>query len=118
MTATPKITVTPGAIKACKLTDLGFAGALGEILSSTSNNLTCGVYEQKAFDKPLNFTYKYDEVKLVLDGELHVKDLGTGETVIAKQGDVLNISKGGEFDFSSPSFARTFFVGARGAGEL
>ncbi|PWN50098.1 hypothetical protein IE53DRAFT_387634 [Violaceomyces palustris] len=118
MSATPKISVVPSAYENCKLTDLGFGGALGDIVSSYGNSLTCGVYEQKKFDKVLNFTYKYDELKLVLEGELHVKDVGTGETVIAKKGDVLNIAKGAELDFSSPDYAKVYFVGLRGAGEL
>lgn len=38
--------------------------------------------------KPLSYTYTYDEMKIIVEGEMHISD-ETGNTVKAVQGDVL-----------------------------
>lgn len=35
-----------------------------------------------------------DEIKIVLEGELHVSEEASGTSIVAKVGDVLNISNG------------------------
>lgn len=49
-----------------------------------------------------------DEMKIVLEGELHIKEPSTGKTIVAKVGDVLNISNGAELEFNSPNKAKIF----------
>lgn len=44
----------------------------------------------------------------MLEGELHIKDTKTGEKMIAKQGQVLNIANGAALEFNSPTKARVF----------
>lgn len=52
-----------------------------------------------------------DELKIVLEGELHVTEPASGTTIVAKAGDLLNISNGASLEFNSPSMARIFVGG-------
>lgn len=54
------------------------------------------------------WTLNYDEVDLVLEGELHVRH--EGETMIAKAGDVMFIPKGSAIEFGTPSTVRFLYV--------
>ena len=54
------------------------------------------------------WTLDYDEIDLVLEGELHIRC--DGQTHIAKSGDVLYIPKGSAIEFGTPSSVRFFYV--------
>ncbi|GAA0346170.1 ethanolamine utilization acetate kinase EutQ [Morganella psychrotolerans] len=54
------------------------------------------------------WTLNYDEVDLVLEGELHVRH--EGETMIAKAGDVMFIPKGSAIEFGTTSTVRFLYV--------
>ncbi|WP_434778426.1 ethanolamine utilization acetate kinase EutQ [Neisseria sp. Ec49-e6-T10] len=54
------------------------------------------------------WTLNYDEVDIVLEGELHI--VCGGETSIAKAGDVIFIPKNSSIQFGTPSSVRFFFV--------
>lgn len=54
------------------------------------------------------WTLNYDEVDMVLEGELHVRH--AGETMIAKAGDVMFIPKGSSIEFGTPSTVRFLYV--------
>ncbi|WP_265566918.1 ethanolamine utilization acetate kinase EutQ [Serratia grimesii] len=54
------------------------------------------------------WTLNYDEVDLVLEGELHVRH--QGENMIAKAGDVMFIPKGSAIEFGTPSTVRFLYV--------
>ncbi len=54
------------------------------------------------------WTLNYDEINVVLEGELHIRC--GGETSIAKAGDVLFIPKGSSIEFGTPSSVRFVFV--------
>ena len=54
------------------------------------------------------WTLNYDEINVVLEGELHIKS--GGETSIAKAGDVLFIPKGSSIEFGTPTFVRFVFI--------
>ncbi|RUT66714.1 ethanolamine utilization protein EutQ [Morganella morganii] len=54
------------------------------------------------------WTLNYDEVDLILEGELHVRH--EGETMIAKAGDVMFIPKGSVIEFGTPSTVRFLYV--------
>ncbi|MDG1644700.1 ethanolamine utilization acetate kinase EutQ [Klebsiella huaxiensis] len=54
------------------------------------------------------WTLNYDEVDIVLEGELHVRH--EGETMIAKAGDVMFIPKGSSIEFGTPSSVRFLYV--------
>jgi ethanolamine utilization protein EutQ len=50
----------------------------------------------------------YDEIDLVLEGELHIHC--NGQTFVAKPGDVLYIPKGSAIEFDTPTSVRFFYV--------
>jgi ethanolamine utilization protein EutQ len=54
------------------------------------------------------WTLDYDEIDLVLEGELHIRC--GGQTFIGKCGDVLFIPKGSAIEFGSPGAVRFFYV--------
>lgn len=54
------------------------------------------------------WTLNYDEVDVVLEGELHIRC--GGETSIAKVGDVIYIPKGSSIEFGTPTNVRFVFV--------
>ena len=54
------------------------------------------------------WTLDYDEIDLVLEGELHIRC--NGQTHIGKSGDVLYIPKGSAIEFGTPSTVRFFYV--------
>jgi ethanolamine utilization protein EutQ len=54
------------------------------------------------------WTLTYDEVDLVLEGELHIRC--NGETTVGKAGDVLFIPKNTSIEFGTPSKVKFFYV--------
>ncbi|HSC75478.1 MAG TPA: ethanolamine utilization acetate kinase EutQ [Pseudomonadales bacterium] len=54
------------------------------------------------------WTLNYDEIDLVLEGELHIRQ--GGETLVGKAGDLLFIPKGSSIEFGTPSKVRFFYV--------
>jgi ethanolamine utilization protein EutQ len=54
------------------------------------------------------WTLTYDEVDLVLEGELHIRC--NGETVVGKAGDVLFIPKNTSIEFGTPTRVKFFYV--------
>lgn len=68
--------------------------------------VAAGVMSLREGSFPWELTY--DEVQLVLEGELH---LGTDEgTVVGLPGDVLYVPKGTRLTFGTPSWARFLYV--------
>ncbi len=54
------------------------------------------------------WTLTYDEVDLVMEGELHIRC--NGETVVGKAGDVIFIPKNSSIEFGTPSNVRFLYV--------
>ena len=54
------------------------------------------------------WTLDYDEIDLVLEGELHIRC--NGQTYVGKSGDVLFIPKGSSIEFGTPNTVRFFYV--------
>ena len=54
------------------------------------------------------WTLDYDEIDLVLEGELHIRH--NGQTYVGKAGDVLYIPKGSAIEFGTTSKVRFFYV--------
>lgn len=54
------------------------------------------------------WTLDYDEIDLVLEGELHIRC--NGHTFVGKAGDVLYIPKGSSIEFGTTSSVRFFYV--------
>jgi len=54
------------------------------------------------------WTLDYDEIDLVLEGELHIRC--NGQTFVGKAGDVFYIPKGSAIEFGTPGKVRFFYV--------
>ncbi len=54
------------------------------------------------------WTLTYDEVNIVLEGELHIRC--EGQTLVAKAGDVFFIPENSSIEFGTPTHVRMFYV--------
>ncbi len=80
---------------------------LADVITSADNSsMAAGFMAWKECFFP--WTLNYDEVDIVLEGELHIRS--GGETVVAKAGDVVFIPKGSAIEFGTPSTVRFFYV--------
>jgi ethanolamine utilization protein EutQ (cupin superfamily) len=61
---------------------------------------------------PLDYTYTYDEMKIILEGHFYIKD-ETGREVKAEKGDVFLFPKGSRIVFRTDDYGLAFFVGQR-----
>ena len=86
------------------LDDFGFSTVPGK-------ELTSGLFRMNA-GEALDYTYTYNELKLIVDGEFHLKD-GTGQKVVARKGDVMYFPKGSHIIFDTPATALGYFCGQR-----
>lgn len=78
--------------------------------------MVCGMFRMEK-GAPLEYTYTYDDVKIILEGEMTVSEEG-GETVEAKPGDIFLYREGAKVTFSSKSSGLGFYCGQRAADEL
>ncbi len=77
--------------------------------------ITVGLFRLEAGD-PITYTYTYEEMKLIIDGEFELSD-GSGDTVTAKVGDLFYFPKGSVIAFSTNTFGVGYFCGQRNADE-
>ncbi len=76
------------------------------VTSADGSPMAAGYMTLTAGEFP--WTFSYDEVQIVLEGELH---LGTPDGVrVGKPGDVLFVPKGSKITFGTPSWARFVYV--------
>ena len=96
----------------------GINASLQDTVCSENSNspITCGFFKMEA-GNPLEYTYSYDECKIMLEGEMTLTEAG-GETVTMKPGDVVYFDSGTTITFSSSSSGTAFYVGQRKLGEL
>lgn len=73
--------------------------------------IVCGFFRMEA-GKPLSYHYDYDEMKLIVEGEMVIAE-ETGQAHHARAGDVFYFAKGSDITFSSPTFGIGFFCGQR-----
>ncbi|NNC67267.1 MAG: DUF861 domain-containing protein [Gammaproteobacteria bacterium] len=78
--------------------------------------VVCGLFRMEK-GAPLEYTYTYDDVKIILEGEMTVSEEG-GETVEAKPGDIFLYREGAKVTFSSNSSGLGFYCGQRAADEF
>ena len=72
----------------------GVEAFIGDTLSNPQGSeLAAGFFELRA-GEPLDYTYTYDEMKVVVEGEFHLTNLDTGDRVVAGVKDVLFFPKG------------------------
>ncbi|WCE28610.1 ethanolamine utilization acetate kinase EutQ [Vibrio sp. SCSIO 43137] len=94
--------------------DLGvFDGAPGKNIGLTDvigpeQNSTLGVGYMGWENAFFPWTLNYDEVDVILEGELHIKT--PSGTTIGKPGDVIFIPKGSDIEFGTPTHVRFVYV--------
>lgn len=64
---------------------------------------------------PLKYTYTYDEMKIILEGDFTMTD-ETGQTAKASKGDHFFFPKGVTVTFTSEAGGLAFYVGQRAKG--
>ncbi|KAK9480743.1 hypothetical protein V1514DRAFT_325283 [Lipomyces japonicus] len=87
---------------------------LGDVIATDTDpehQISAGFYRQEK-GTPLVYTYHYDEVKVIVAGDLTIKD-ETGTEVTAGPGDVLYFKKGSTITFTSSDFGLGFYAGLR-----
>merc|ERR1719230_799209 len=77
--------------------------------------MTGGLYRLNA-GLALQYTFTYEEFKYILEGEFHLTD-GTGQKVVAKQGDLVHFPRGANIIFETPGTGLAYFIGQRVADE-
>ncbi|KAK5807301.1 hypothetical protein VI817_001559 [Penicillium citrinum] len=92
---------------------------LGDVISSDKDNaekpISCGFYRLEK-GTPLVYTYTYDEMKIILEGQFEISD-ETGQKVTASPGDVFYFPKGVTITFTTPDYGLAFFVSRSSSGE-
>ena len=96
----------------------GINAFMKDLIDSNNEDapMTCGFFRMEA-GKPLDYTYGYDEYKLMLEGEITIAEKG-GQTVTLKPGDLIFFEKGTAVTFSSSTSGTVFYVGQRKFGAL
>ncbi len=96
----------------------GVNAFLEDIVASNDPNapISCGLFRMEK-GNPLEYTYSYDEAKIILDGEMTISEVG-GETIEAKAGDILYFEEGAKITFTSKSSGLGFYCGQRDAEGL
>jgi len=97
----------------------GTEGSIGDVYENPDGSPMCaGFFELKHTDAPLVYTYDYDEMKIVVEGEFLLVDKATGQEEKAGPKDVLFFPKGSTIEFSTPDYALAYYVGYRDASLL
>ncbi|GAA6019630.1 hypothetical protein JCM10207_006948 [Rhodosporidiobolus poonsookiae] len=112
------LTVSKNAMQLHPLvTPMEKVGQIDDVFSTDSwdseKPISAGFFTVKA-GEPFTYTYGYNELKLIVEGTLILEDKSSGVKVEGHPGDVLSIPKGTPVTFSSPNFAKAFYVGQRG----
>ena len=81
-------------------------GLADVVTSADKSTMAAGFMAWKECFFP--WTLNYDEVDIVLEGELHIRS--AGQAVVARAGDVIFIPKGSSIEFGTPSTVRFFYV--------
>ncbi|KUM32460.1 ethanolamine utilization protein [Arthrobacter sp. MYb23] len=91
----------------------GSEAFIGDALHNPEGSvMSAGFFELKA-SEPVVYTYTYDEMKVVIQGEFILTDQTTGEVTHAKERDVLFFPKGTTVKFETPEYGLGFFAGDR-----
>ena len=107
--------------QAQSITSLNIEGINAYLQDTVSSNndaapISCGFFKMEA-GNPLEYTYSYDECKIMLEGEMTITEKD-GASVEMKPGDVVYFDSGTTVTFSSASSGTAFYVGQRKFGVL
>jgi ethanolamine utilization protein EutQ (cupin superfamily) len=94
-----------------------FLGDVGSTQSTSPGTPISGGFYRLEKGTPLDYTYTYDEMKIVLEGHFYIKD-ETGREVKAEKGDVFLFAKGSRIIFRTDEYGLAFFVGQRDRDTL
>lgn len=87
---------------------------LGDLFSSDQTSdtpISSGLF-RLGKGEPLTYTYKYDEMKIFLEGDYTITD-ETGQTTTAHPGDVVYFPEGSTITFATENGGLAFYVGQR-----
>ncbi|KAK8079495.1 hypothetical protein PG997_007313 [Apiospora hydei] len=105
----------PGHVQAPVLSAENDNAFLGDVFSSDQINaekpMSAGFYRLEK-GKPLVYTYTYDEMKIIVEGDFTISD-STGQEVKAKPGDVFFFPDGATITFTTENYGLAFFCGQR-----
>ena len=115
-----KVTITKNA-SGTELPLLDIPGIKAYLLDIASSEneaapITAGLFKLEKGD-PLDFTYKYDEMKLDLEGEVTITD-DEGVDHELKAGDMINFKSGASTTFKTNSSGLMFYVAQKEFGVL
>ena len=96
----------------------GINAYLQDTVSSNNESapISGGFFRMEA-GNPLEYTYSYDECKIMLEGEMEIIEKD-GQAVTMRPGDVVYFDSGTTVTFSSKSSGTAFYVGQRKFGVL
>lgn len=117
---TPAFRVTAEAWKGLPaMTEHAGDGYIGDVYENPEGSAMCsGFFELHHTEEPLVYLYEYDEMKVVLEGELLLENVDTGQRGIARAKDAVFFPSGSRIAFSTPSHALAFYTGHRDATLL
>lgn len=81
--------------------------------STNKDQPMCAGFFHLEAGKELDYTYDYEEMKIVVEGEFNITEVNTGKKYNAKVGDVLYFTDGDRIIFETPNRAVGFFCGQR-----
>lgn len=88
---------------------------LADVFSSDKTNpekpISAGLFRLTK-GEPLVYKYEYDEMKIILEGDYTISD-ETGQSVVAKPGDVFHFPKGVTITFTTSDYGLAFYTGQR-----
>ena len=104
-----------------ELDSLNVEGVNAFLTDTVSSNdpdapISCGFFRMEK-GNPLEYTYTYDEAKIIVEGEMTISEEG-GESFKAVAGDVVYFDKGAKITFTSSSYGIGFYCGQRASGEI
>jgi len=92
----------------------GVSAWLGDTFISADKDKTiCAGFFHLEAGNPLDYTYDYEEMKVIVEGEFIITEVKTGQKVNAQVGDVLYFADGDRIIFDTPKRAVGFFCGQR-----
>ena len=116
MASSPAFSIFPKAQSEYKIPLLAGDNAyLGDLFSSDKTGaespISAGLYRLEK-GEPLKYTYTYDEMKIILEGDFTISD-ETGQEVTASPGDVFFFPKGSVITFTTSNYGLAFYCGQR-----
>ena len=105
--------VQNGYLDLPQMNEPGSDAAIGDSLSNPEGSVMCAGFFELRASEPLVYTYTYDEMKVVVQGEFILTDQTTGDVTRARERDVLFFPKGTTVKFETPDYALGFFTGDR-----